>query len=218
MDDNDLLTRVRREIEADLGPVTPLRAPGLRALWLPATWLVLATLVLSTFGLRGDVGALGAWGSAGFSLIEVTCGLLLFLVALRLSIPAMAGSLSTIPIWMAGALLVHFLVSWATLGRSALAPPPGHQWSAGLACLSAITLLSLAPLAVGTILLRRGLLTQALPAFLLTGLASGLAAEAVWRLHCAYSTWGHVLPFHSAALILPLLVATAAATSIGRRA
>jgi len=218
VDEKDLLARVTREIAPDLMPVKPLGAPGSRALWLPATWVVLVGLVLTAFGLREDAEALGIWGSVGFSLIEVACCFWLLLIGLRFSIPAMAGSRSTALLWMAGALLVHVLLSWATLGRSALSPPSGHEWSAGLACLSAITVLSLVPLAVGTALLLRGLVTQLFPAFLLTGLASGLAAEATWRFHCAYSTWGHVLPFHSAALVLPLLVATFVAMSVGRTA
>jgi len=217
MDEPDLLTRIKREIGPDLTPVRPLGAPGVRALWLPAIWLVLLGLVLTAFGLREDAEALGVWGSIGFSLIEVALGFWLLAIALRFSIPAMAASPSAAIEWVAAALVVHVVLSWATLGRSALAPPPGHEWSAGLACLGSITALSVAPLVAGTVLLRRGLLTRALPAFLLTGVASGLAAEATWRLHCEYSTWGHVLPFHTAALALPLLAASALATFAVRR-
>ena len=156
--------------------------------------------------------------SVGFSLIELAFCVVLLFISLRFSIPAMAGSPSTALGWVAGALVVHFIVSGVTLERSALSPQAGHEWRDGLTCLSAITILSLAPLALGAVLLLRGLLTRLLPAFLLTGLACGLAAEATWRLHCAYSTWGHVLPFHTGALVLPLLVASAAAMSVGRRA
>jgi hypothetical protein len=129
----------------------------------------------------------------------------------------MAGSLLTALVWVAGALLVHIVVSWATLERSALSPPAGHEWRIALACLSAITLLSLAPLALGIALLSRGLLTRLLPVFVLTGLASGLAAESLWRLHCPYSSWSHVLPFHSGALAVPLLVGWAATMWLRRR-
>ena len=217
MDDHDLLTRLKSEIAPDLTPVQPLRAPGLRALWLLATWVVLAGGVFMVFGPRQDVEVLGAWRSVGFSLIEVVFCLVLFRISLRFSIPAMAGPLSTALVWGAGALLVHIVVSWATLERSALSPPAGHEWRIALACLSAITLLSLAPLSLGMVLLSRGLLTRLLPAFVLTGLAGGLAAESLWRLHCPYSSWSHVLPFHSGALVVPVLVASAAAMWVRRR-
>ena len=217
MDDQELLKRLEGEIGRDLAPVRPLTAPGVRALWLPAAWAVLVGLVWLVLGPRQDIAVLGAWRLVGFSVVEVAFCAVLLCLGLRLSIPAMAGPASTALWWVAGALLVHFMSSWATLERSALSPPAGHEWRIGLACLSAITMLSLPPLALGAVLLRRGLLTRALPAFLLTGLASGLAAEATWRLHCPYSNWGHVLLFHSGAFVLPLLIASAAAVAMDRR-
>lgn len=217
MDEHSLLTRIKSEIEHDLAPVRPLAPPGLRALWLLATWVGLAAFVLLAFGPRQDIGILEPWRSAGFSLVEVAFCVGLLALALRYSIPAMTGSPSMGLGWVAGALAVHVILSWATREASALAPPVGHEWGTGLACLGAITALSLAPLAVGASLLARGLLTQLIPAVLLTGLASGLAAEATWRLHCAYSTWAHVLPFHSGALVLPLLVAALGGIVVGRR-
>jgi hypothetical protein len=218
VDDQELLKRLEREIARDLAPVRPLAAPGVRALWLPAAWVVLVGLGWLVLGPRPDIGVLGAWRSMGFSALEVVCCAVLLFLALRRSIPAMAGSPSAGLWWAAGALLVHVTVSWATLERSALAPAAGHEWSEGLICLSAITILSLPLLGLGAVLLRRGLLARALPAFLLTGLASGLAAEALWRLHCPYSNWGHVLVFHTGAFVLPLLVAWAAARLGDRRA
>jgi hypothetical protein len=217
LDDHDLLTRLKSEIAPDLATVQPLPAPGLRALWLLAAWVVLAGGLFMVLGSRQDVEVLGPWRSVGFSLVEVAFCLGLFRIGLRFSIPAMAGSLSTALVWVAGALLVHIVVNWATLERSALSPPAGHEWRTALACLSAITLLSLAPLALGFVLLSRGLLTRLLPVIVLTGVASGLAAESLWRLHCPYSNWSHVLLSHSGALVVPVLVASAAAMWVRHR-
>lgn len=218
MEEHDLLTQLKSEIEPDLAPVRPLGAPSSRALWLLATWVVLMGGILAVFGPRQDIGVLGIWRSVGFSMIEVAFCFMLVIVSLRFSIPALAGSLSTALLWVAGALLVHFLISWATLGRSAVSPASGHEWRAGLACLSAITALSLAPLALAAFLMLRGLLMRPILAFVLAGLASGVGAEAAWRLHCTYSNWDHVLTFHSGALVLVPLVASVAAVFVGRSA
>ena len=217
MAEQDLLTRLKSEIGPDLTPVRPLGAPGSRALWMLETWIVLGGGIL-VFGPRPDIGALGAWRSVGFSLVEVAVCFVLVVIGLRSSIPAMAGSRSSALVWMAGALAVHVLVAWGTLERSAMAPQPGDEWRTGLACGVGIAVLSLAPLGLGTVLLRRGLLTRPFLAFGLTGFTCGLAAEAAWRLHCEYSAWGHVLPFHLGALVFPLLVAFAAAVVVSRRA
>ena len=216
MDDDDLLKRLREQIERDLAPVRPLRAPWMRALVPLGAGVTIGALVSLVAGVRPDIDVVGAWRLLGFLLLQAAfCGGL-FVIVLRWSIPAMSPSLATALLYASGALLVQALISWAILGRSALSPPTGSELRIGLACLSAITLMSLAPLAAGAALLLRGLPSRLLAAFALAAFASGLTVEAVWRLHCRYSTWTHLLPFHWGAVLAALLVALIAATYAGR--
>jgi hypothetical protein len=188
----------------------------LRALWLPAVSAALGLAVVIGLGWRSDFGILGAWRTVGFSTIQVGFALAPLLVGLRLSIPAGGGSLAMALAAAAGALLAHLLVSGLTLDASALSPPAGYESTSGLTCLSAIALTSVVPLAGAIVLLRRGVVTRWLLSLLVIGLASGLAGEAVWRLHCPFSVWSHVLPFHTGALLVSLLAATGVARQVRR--
>jgi hypothetical protein len=216
LDDQELLMRLKARIEPDLAPVQPLGVPRLRALWLLAVWLALVAGILLGPGPRPDFEILGPWRTVGFSLVEVALCFVLAVVGLRMSIPAMRGSLAAAVSLMAVAVVVHLGLSWATLERSALSPPEGQAWRAGLTCLSTIAALGLGPLVLGGRLLMRGLMTRRLLAFASLGLASGLAAEAAWRLHCEYSAWSHVLYFHTGAVVLFVLVALVAARKVLR--
>jgi len=64
----------------------------------------------------------------------------------------------------------------------------------------------------GFVLVRAGLPFRARTTGLLLGLGNGLAVEAVWRLHCPFSSWGHILLFHGGAVV----VLMAAGMAIGR--
>jgi len=218
LEGDELFQRLKREIATDWAPVRPLAGPSLRALWLIPVWSLVASLVVTLFGARPDANVLGTWRMLGFSLAQIAVCVALLRDSLQRSIPAMAAPGAWMILWASGALLVHVVVSWSTLTVSPLTPSSGQDWSSALACLSAITLMSLAPLLLGAALLLQGLLTRPLPAFALIGLASGLVVEAAWRLHCPYSNWGHVLPFHSGTLLLPVLLALGIATRTGRRA
>ena len=218
MDEHELFAQLKSEIARDLTPVQPLRAPAARAWWLMGLWITMGSLVVVVSGPRPDIAVLGPWRSLGLSLVQLGLCLALFRASLRFSIPAMAAPLPSVTALAVGAAAVHLFVNWATVAVSDLAPPAGREWSTGVACLSAITVLSLPPMILGVVMLSRGVLTRLLPALLLTGLACGLAAEATWRLHCPYSEWSHILPSHSGALVLILALASAAATVVRRKA
>lgn len=215
MNDDYLLKRLREQIEGDMAPVRPLRAPGIRALLPVATCLALGGLVMMVAGLRRDIEVIGAWRLLSFALLQVAACAWLFTISLRWSVPAMGRPWMAL-VWVPGALLVPALLTAAILDRSALAPPSGSEWRTGLACLSAITLIGLAPLAAAAVLTLRGLPMRLLAGFAIIGFASGLSAEAIWRLHCPYSAWGHVLPFHYGPLLATVLVAVAAAAWLRR--
>jgi hypothetical protein len=208
----DRLERLEREIARDLAPVRPFAPPGAQAMWPMGVALLVAAAIVIVMGLRADAARIGGWTIAAVFLAQAAVAAVVFRGALRCSIPGMGGAVSGALLWIGMAPAFEVAINSVTAGRSALTPAPGREWVTGLACLGGIAVASLAPLAVGTVLLGRGWVTRPLAAFTLLGVAGGLAAEAAWRLHCPYSSWSHVLPFHVAALVLPVLVALAAAT------
>jgi len=217
LDEHELLTRIRSRIGPGLTPVRPLAAPGARALWLLLLWILLGVGVVTWLGPRSDIGVLGASRSVGFSLLQAGACWVLGVLALRRSIPAMSGSSGVALASMALALVLHLGISWATLDRSEISPARGDEWDEGMTCVAAILALTIAPLVLGIVMLARGLLMQYWLAFALCGVASGLAAEAIWRLRCPYSTWEHVLPFHSGAVVLAVLLASGTALLVRLR-
>jgi hypothetical protein len=168
-------------------------------------------------GPRQDIATLGPWRSVGFSLVVVAMSFVLALVSFRFAVPAMSGSRWTAVAWAVVALGLHLAINGFTLERSELSPRHEDVLRDGLSCTAAIAALGLAPLVLTGVLLCRGLLTHYIVPLVLAGLASGLAAEATWRLRCPYSGWDHVLPFHSGALLLFVLVAAVLALLVRRR-
>lgn len=217
MDEHELLAQLKSRIGPQSTPVRPLAPPELRALWMFIVWSALAVCTLELLGFRSDFSVLGPWRSLGFSSTEIVLCLALVFLSLRSCVPAMSWSRGTAVSLAAVALVLHLIISWATLARSDLAPPQAAELHDGLACLASIMALGLVPFVLGSVLLVRGFLVRDLTAFVLMGLASGLAAEATWRLHCPYSAWSHVLLFHSSALLLFALVGIGTAMLVRRR-
>ena len=214
---DDRLARLREVIGPDVAPVQPLAVPGVRALWVLIPWCVLAAGVFVWFGFRPDLDALGVRSQAALSLAQVAACLAIVRFSLRSSIPGLMPATSSAMMITAGAVLLHLVIGWDTVARGWLAFPIGREWSVGLACLGAIAVMSVPSLIVGLTMLQNGVLTRALSAAVLVGTAAGLMAESIWRLHCPYSTWGHLLPFHTGALLMPILLAAGLATWRQRR-
>jgi hypothetical protein len=212
LSEQEPLTRLKHEFSLAPGPVKPLRPPATRALVLAAAFLALMAGVPAVLGPRADVAPPDFRAYVAYSLLEVAGAYLLVVAGLRLSIPARAPAPSMVLAAIGLAWCAHLAAGWAALAHGVTAPAPAHAWQAGLVCLGAIVLLAAAPVAVGVVLLRRGLPTRRRLAFALIGLAGALAAEAAWRLHCDYSAWQHVLPAHSGAVLLVMVVAAAAAS------
>jgi len=68
---------------------------------------------------------------------------------------------------------------------------------------------SLLPLAVFLTFSTRGMLRRTVTAGFLRGLGSGLCGEAAWRMHCAYTSWDHILYAHTGAILLTVVLGTA---------
>lgn len=202
MIEQDTLERLKRAIGPAPVAVEPLRASAVRALGPAALSLVLMIGVVALLGRRADVTADAFLGYAAFSALQVACGAWLVVVCLRLGIPGRSPAPLLILGSAAVALGAHFIASWAAVSHLATAPPVAEAWRIGLACLGAVTALSIAPAAWVAVLYRRGLAMHPGRAFGLAGLAGGLGAEAAWRLHCEYSAWSHVLAWHDGAVLL----------------
>lgn len=190
--------------------------PGRHAALAPvllATSALVALLFLPLLGLRPDaLTALTRWPTLikqGFPLLLAATA---FAAVTRLSRPAarlggLAVALCAVPALLAAAVVATLIAlppaDWpaAALGQSALF------------CLTAIPLMSLAPLGASLWALRDGASTR--PA--LTGAAAGLlaggAGTAIYAIHCAedsplfYATWYG----------LAILIVTALGAVLGRR-
>jgi hypothetical protein len=99
-------------------------------------------------------------------------------------------------------LAVHWATSWFIFRLSPNWPGPDQEWHLGIACLLGIGMLGILALLFGFFLVRAGLPIRARSAGLLLGLGGGLAAEAAWRLHCPFSSWNHILVFHSGSIVI----------------
>lgn len=209
MEEDKLLNHLRSEIEGSLTPVRPVLSPGRRvALFLPL-WAVLGAVSILAFGLREDYAQLGGLATFGLAAIQLAVACVLLLIGLRNTIP---GMMTSSPFsWAAAVLsLVLFLAICAVIySISPVAPPPGMVLGKGLACLSLISLMGLAPLGFGLLLASRGLSFRVGSLGIAFGLGSGLGMEAAWRLHCAYSDWGHILLAHGGGLLVLLVLALA---------
>ncbi len=200
-----ILDGLKDRLGGDFTPVKPLGAPWRRALIVLPLWLAIAGLVLAIFGFRTDYEKLGAGTTWSFGLIQLLVCFFLFSGALKSSIPARGSA----PIVWAGLLVIglstHLATSWLSFNISPGWAEPGRELKSGLACLSAILIASSLPFLMGVFLLRAGLPLQPRVAGTLLGLASGLAAEGAWRLHCPITSWDHILPFHGGALLAGLV-------------
>jgi hypothetical protein len=192
------------DLSSDFKPVRPLAHPRLRALWITPVWLLIVAIVLVVLGLRPDYTRLGPEATWGLSFIQLLACLLVFYAMLRSTIPG-----DSMPLWILASIglsgmVIHAGVSWISDQWSPNLAEPGHEWRAGLACLSAIIIFALLPFAFGIVWIRAGLPIQARATGILLGLGSGLAAEAAWRLHCPISSWDHVLVSHSGAVLVAM--------------
>jgi hypothetical protein len=199
-------TAIRKEIEKDCGPVRPLLRPWQRALLVGVTWLFLATLVVGLGGLRSDYPVLGApmlWSS---TLAQIGVAYALIALALRLVVPAQLPALSLLLTTGVVALATFTTTSGLILLHSRVVSSPSDELSHWLACLTITTGLGLAPAVAGFLLGARGLPQRPRLFGLLCGLAAGIGAEAVWRLHCPYSDPEHILGAHGGAILILALL------------
>jgi hypothetical protein len=119
--------RVRRIIERDLRPVRPLWSPLRRVAVLAPVALAVAALAASKYGLRHDVGQLGAVVTWGLSALEWALGFAVLGLALRQAVPGYGVSLrilTTVCVTTAVLIVAATLIGRRRAVRTVPAPGP----------------------------------------------------------------------------------------------
>ena len=202
MPNDKALRELTARISQDLVVESPLGSAWKRALWLLPYALFAAAVLLVTLGLRRDASQLTLLVLWGLALVLLAAAFAVLSFILRESIPAFAMRPS---VWLVALLLTFFLQQSAALltyGQSPLAVADERVLSLGAACLARMAVIGLLPLVVALFLISRGLPLRPRLSGLIAGFAGGLTAEAIYRLHCPYSHWEHMLVWHSGAVVL----------------
>lgn len=197
MSDRKPAKDARSHILEDLQPVRPLGAPWKRLafLYIPCTAAFMAILVLG-LGLRPDIDEVGAvWSWCGSGLfIAISFAIAIF--AVRESIPA-AG----VPkVYTLGLFIMTLLAQLAL--ASALHDHHPHHVAEGedlrmaVVCSVFIFAISLPWVFLLVRMIRRGMPPRNVRVLVLAGGAAVVAGEAVWRLHCPYTSPAHLLLAH----------------------
>ena len=192
--------RIRREVARDLKPVRPLRPAWASALIAFPVALFSLRLVLMVFGLRGDAAEIGAtplWIPASLMVGSAYAVLVLALIQ---QAPESTVSWAW---WVALPLVaIVFQVGSAywTLAHSGFGP--SMRWQMEAMCFWRISILGLPPVILVLALLSRGLPLRPKVAGLLGGLGGGFISEGVYRLHCGMSHPGHIVPWHTGAVLV----------------
>lgn len=202
MTEDRLYQQIREKIEEDFAPVKPLKEPWKRAFWIFPFVLLLAVAVLAVFHLRTDASNFTPLGLYGFILLQVAVCYLLLSAVLKTGVPGSFLSLSSLALLGVTAAAVFLEASRVHYSASPNPPPPGQEISMGAACIAIVGIMGVASLIGGFFLARHGLPLRSGTTGLLLGLGSGLAVEAVWRLHCPFTSWSHVLVFHGGAVLI----------------
>lgn len=194
------LEELKKQVASDMRPQKPLAASWMRAMLLLPAFLVLLIVVLAGFGLRSDYLTLGALGSWGLSLLQLVIAFGLIWAGLQMVIPGSGPSMVVVTSLGLLAIILHILVAGITFELSPVYLPEGREWALTVICFLMIFLLGILPLSVASLLAARGFTW--LPALVggVCGLGAGLAAEAIWRIHCSVTSWDHILSSHTTAV------------------
>ncbi len=206
MIEDPLYSQLREKLKDDFAPVKPLKATWKRAFWLFPISLLYMVVTLAIFHIRHDYANLSPLVLWGFFLLQILVCYLVLAASLEACIP---GSVKD-PLVLAGIGLmgpgVFFVASWTTFHISPNWPIPGQEWRMGMICMSVIGMFGILALLFGFLLAGAGLPFRAKATGLLLGIGSGLTAEAAWRLHCPFSSWDHILPFHGGTVFLIIVL------------
>lgn len=198
--------KLKDRIQEDMAPVKSYAPPWKRAFYLFGIWIFLIALILLLFGLRQDTDALGPWLYWLLPLVQLLSAYAVIIISVRLTVPGSAVATSILAALVLVGVALHLSVSWIMFHLSPIGVDPGKGFQASSICLAITLSLSLLPLLLALALCSRGLTSRPIVVGLACGFASGLSAEALWRLHCPYNSWSHILSSHTVAVLAAVVL------------
>jgi hypothetical protein len=201
MIEDRLYKKIRGKIQNDIGPVHALAPIWKRALPLLLIWLVLICLVVILTGLRNDSDLLGPWVVWGFPIVQLLIAYAMVALALRFTIPGLSVSASSLTLFALIGIAVHLAISGIVFRLSPTHVEANREMDLSLFCFLATFILSLIPSLFVVFLARQGFASHRLFLGLVCGIGCGLSGEAIWRMHCYYNSWDHILSAHTSAIL-----------------
>jgi hypothetical protein len=206
MIEDRLHRKIREKIQDDIEPVHALAPNWKRALPLLLIWVVLISLVIILNGLRRDSELLGHWVVWGFPAVQLLIAYTIVALALRFTIPGSSISASFLSLLTLLGVAVHLAISGIVFRLSPTHVEANQETGLSLFCFLVTFTLSLIPSLFVVYLARQGLASHRLFLGLVCGIGCGLSGEAIWRMHCHYSSWDHILSAHTSAILAAGLV------------
>lgn len=198
--------KIKDRVRQDWGPIKPFAPPWKRSAFLFGVWLILAALNLTLFGPRPDADVLGPWYFWILPIVQLLSAYAVIVLGVRLTVPGSAAAPSVVAGLAFLGAAVHLAVSWMIFQISPVEVEAGRHILISLVCLVFTLSLSILPLVLALVMSRRGMPSRPAVVGLACGFACGLSAEAVWRMHCPYSSWSHILSSHTAAVLAAVLL------------
>ena len=206
MTEDRLYKKIREKIQDDVRPVHALAPIWKRALPLLLIWLALIGLVLFLSGLRIDSDLLGPWVVWGFPAVQLLIAYAIVALALRFTIPGSSVSASFLAFLALIGIVAHLAISGFVFQLSPTHVEANREMGLSLFCFLATFILSLIPSFFVVFLARQGFASHRLFLGLVCGIGCGLSGEAIWRMHCHYNSWDHILSAHTGAVFAAGLV------------
>lgn len=205
-------------IAGDLKPVKPSPQPLHLALRTVPLALLASLLIFLAIGVRRDSGTLGPLLTWGASSGQFILAIALVWIAAHESIPARRLRRSIVYSAAITAFLVVVVVTLLTFSTSPAGGLPGVSgWAAGFACGLGSTIGGgLLVILLGW-MFRNSLAIRPTATGALYGAGAGVAINAGWRIACPFSTLGHTLGAHGAAIIATVLLGALVGRVVGAR-
>ncbi len=202
MTEDSMYKRVKDKIQQDMKPVQALAPVWKRILPLLLVWAILMGLVIILFGLRSDSQLLGPWITWGFPMIQLLAVYAIVILALRWTIPGSSVPASFLTFFILLGVAIHLVISEIVFHLSPIHVEANRELDLAIFCFITTLVLGLIPLFFVIFLFRQGLPSRPVFLGLVCGLGCGLSGEAIWRMHCHYNSWNHILSAHTGAILV----------------
>ncbi len=206
MEEDTLHRKIRDQIQQDTRRVHALAPIWKRAMPLILIWMVLIGLVVMLPGLRSDSELLGPWIVWGFPVVQLLAAYAMVALALRLTIPGSSVSASFLSFLALLGIAIHLGLSGIVFRLSPTHVEVNREVDLAILCFVTTLVLSLMPSIFVIFVARQGLTSRPMFLGLVCGAGCGLSGEAIWRMHCHYNSWGHILSAHFGAIIAAGLI------------